>query len=94
MLMGQMEAMGMRTDGLIKIESEDSSASSTRTAVCNMVLDQGGGLVGGVADMDIINSMQPQSVRTALDPLSLSTNHMLCIGTGQVGGTSTFDCLA
>lgn len=62
MLTEQMEAMGMRTDGLIKLSSNDSLSSSVRTAVCNMVLDQNGGLVGGVADMDIISSMQPQSV--------------------------------
>jgi len=37
---------GMRVDGLLKFEDVD-------TAVCNMVLNSQGALVGGVADMDI-----------------------------------------
>ncbi|KAF9535420.1 indigoidine synthase A-like protein [Crepidotus variabilis] len=41
-----LQTSGMRTDGLITFVDED-------TAVCNMVLDGQGGLVGGVADMKI-----------------------------------------
>jgi pseudouridine-5'-phosphate glycosidase/pseudouridine kinase len=49
--------IGMRTDGLI--QGED------RTAVCNMLFDAGGNLVGGVADMDIISSLDQKLVRSA-----------------------------
>ena len=42
----ELSEFGMRTDGLLMLEHEES-------AVCNMVLDSQGGLIGGVADMDI-----------------------------------------
>lgn len=38
--------LGMRTDGLIFLEGG-------RSAVCNMVLNSQGSLIGGIADMDI-----------------------------------------
>ncbi|KAG5638658.1 hypothetical protein H0H81_011210 [Sphagnurus paluster] len=46
--------LGMRVDGLVKTQK--------RTAVCNMVLDSHGGLVGGVADMDITAAMEGPNV--------------------------------
>ncbi|KAJ7038250.1 indigoidine synthase A-like protein [Mycena alexandri] len=46
LLIDETEAIGMRTDGFIQRITE-------RTAVCNLFLDGGGSLVGGVADMDI-----------------------------------------
>ncbi|ETW86879.1 hypothetical protein HETIRDRAFT_377513 [Heterobasidion irregulare TC 32-1] len=55
LLVDEMGRMGMRTDGLVHFES-------SRSAVCNMVLDSGGNLVGGVADMDIISSLKPEKV--------------------------------
>ncbi len=42
----ELSKSGMRVDGLLKFEDVD-------TAVCNMVLDSQGALVGGVADMGI-----------------------------------------
>ncbi|KAG5647938.1 hypothetical protein DXG03_006972 [Asterophora parasitica] len=64
LLMEETAQLGMRLDGFIQ--------SDQRTAVCNMVLDSAGGLVSGVADMDItaaiishIRKHQPQLV--ALD---------------------------
>ncbi len=54
-LVSESEKIGMRTDGLMKI-------SAARTAVCNMVLDSAGGLTGGVADMDVIRSLEASRV--------------------------------
>lgn len=44
----------MRTDGLVKTDK--------RSAVCNMVLNSGGALVGGVADMDITRTFSGNMV--------------------------------
>jgi pseudouridine-5'-phosphate glycosidase/pseudouridine kinase len=49
LLVGEMQRIGMRTDGLV--------AGTGRTAVCNLVLDDAGDLVGGVADMDIVREL-------------------------------------
>jgi pseudouridylate synthase / pseudouridine kinase len=54
MLQDKMKEIGMRTDGLI--------ASGKQSAVCNMVLDSDGALIGGVADMDIIQSLDGDEV--------------------------------
>lgn len=61
LLVDEMSRMGMRTDGLLSVES-GSQTDDGRTAVCNMVLDGKGGLVGGVADMDIILSLKEKEV--------------------------------
>ena len=53
--------MGMRTDGIV-------TTTSGRTAVCNMVIDESGSLVGGVADMDIIKNLS-DAVSFRLSPL-------------------------
>jgi len=50
-----MHRIGMRTDGLLPIPG-------VRSAVCNMVLDSAGNLTGGVADMDIIQLLDSQTV--------------------------------
>lgn len=42
--------LGMRDDGFLKVRNE-------RTAVCNVLLDSNGGLVNGVADMDITRNV-------------------------------------
>jgi hypothetical protein len=55
LLMDEMRSFGMRTDGLIK--SKDKS-----TAVCNMVLDSQGALVGGVAAMEITEQTPTEDV--------------------------------
>jgi len=54
-LRNELSRIGMRTDGLITIPGKAS-------AVCNMVLDTGGGLITGVADMDIIESLEGKAV--------------------------------
>ena len=51
--------MGMRTDGLFLMESQ-------RSAVCNMFLDDSGNLIGGVADMDIIEALSVEAVSCQL----------------------------
>lgn len=54
LLLEKMQEIRMRTDGLI--------TSSGQSAVCNMVLDAHGALIGGVADMDIIQSLNDDEV--------------------------------
>lgn len=54
-LVGELNEFGMRTDGLVRTGKE--------TAVCNMVLDSTGALVGGVADMSIMESVTGEEVR-------------------------------
>lgn len=54
-LLRELGNLGMRTDGLLKFTNETS-------AVCNMVLDSGGSLVGGVADMGINDRMTADEV--------------------------------
>ena len=54
-LLSELSQIGMRTDGLIPIPGGAS-------AVCNMVLDTEGGLITGVADMDIIESLEGEAV--------------------------------
>ena len=54
-LRNELSRMGMRTDGLITIPGQAS-------AVCNMVLDTEGGLITGVANMDIIESLDGETV--------------------------------
>ncbi|PIL31886.1 hypothetical protein GSI_06590 [Ganoderma sinense ZZ0214-1] len=56
LLMSESERIGMRTDGFIQVED-------ARTAVCNMVLDCAGGLTSGVADMDVIRTLNATKVR-------------------------------
>ena len=51
LLRSNSQKMGMRADGLIRVPN-------ARTAVCNMVLDSVGNLVGGVSDMDVIGSLE------------------------------------
>ncbi|KAG8809598.1 hypothetical protein FRC17_003368 [Serendipita sp. 399] len=58
-----LTSLGMRTDGLIHV----SNPSSSGTAVCNMVLDGSGDLVGGVADMDIINELKSENILPILN---------------------------
>ncbi|EKM83921.1 hypothetical protein AGABI1DRAFT_110531 [Agaricus bisporus var. burnettii JB137-S8] len=54
LLFEETQRLGMRTDGFLK--------SDKRTAVCNMVLDNTGNLVGGVADMDITQAITDEQI--------------------------------
>ncbi|KAH6917520.1 indigoidine synthase A family protein [Coprinopsis sp. MPI-PUGE-AT-0042] len=54
MMTEEISRLGMRNDGLI--------VHSGRTSVCNMVLDSEGGLVGGVADMDITQQVPAETI--------------------------------
>jgi pseudouridylate synthase / pseudouridine kinase len=56
LLKEEIARMKMRLDGFIKAEA--------RTAVCNLVLDTEGALVGGVADMDVIEKVDGTEVST------------------------------
>lgn len=58
LLNDETRKIGMRTDGLMQ--------SNERTAVCNMVLDGTGGLIGGVADMGIIEALNESTVSTVI----------------------------
>ncbi|KAI0961648.1 hypothetical protein AcV7_000695 [Taiwanofungus camphoratus] len=55
LLVDEMRRIGMRTDGLIQTDGP-------RSSVCNLVLDSEGSLMGGVADMDIINTLDKDTV--------------------------------
>ncbi|KAI5454417.1 hypothetical protein NCC49_004470 [Naganishia albida] len=57
----EMKNAGMRTDGLL------TGKGGTRTAVCNLILDDKAGLVVGVADMDIVESITTRDILDALD---------------------------
>jgi pseudouridine-5'-phosphate glycosidase/pseudouridine kinase len=50
-----LQRLGMRTDGLFKNVQHPSAA-------CNMVMDSAGDLIGGVADMSIIQSLDSNMV--------------------------------
>ena len=54
-LLRESGSLGMRTDGLLEFENETS-------AVCNIVLESDGTLVGGVADMGINQRMTADAV--------------------------------
>lgn len=54
-----LKERGMRADGLV--EGQGSS-----TAVCGILLDEGGELVGGVADMGITTELSGHQVRPVL----------------------------
>lgn len=54
MLIDETKQLGMRVDGFIKADQP--------TAICNMVLDKNGGLVGGIADMDITANLAEEKV--------------------------------
>lgn len=65
LLTNEMQQTGMRTDGLLRLDSAS-------TAICNMILDNSGGLIGGVADMDIIHSLDKGTVGSLLNSLPSS----------------------
>lgn len=54
LLVNELQAYKMRTDGL--------SRTDDRTAACNMVLDNNGALIGGVADMGITEAFTGDQV--------------------------------
>ena len=54
-LFREHSSLGMRSDGFLRVRND-------RTAVCNMVLDAEGSLIGGVADMDIIRDISEETV--------------------------------
>ena len=55
LLLEDVQQLGMRTDGIMQ-------SGQSSTACCNMVLDVTGDLVGGVADMRIIETMEGSMV--------------------------------
>ncbi|KIK05462.1 hypothetical protein K443DRAFT_675024 [Laccaria amethystina LaAM-08-1] len=57
-LVQETSKLRMRTDGLVKTDK--------RSAVCNMVLNSGGALVGGVADMDITRTFSGDMMLSCL----------------------------
>jgi len=57
-LQTEMDSSGMRTDGLIPRQ-----AGSASTAVCNLILGNDGGLIAGIADMDIAETITVDEVR-------------------------------
>jgi pseudouridine-5'-phosphate glycosidase/pseudouridine kinase len=55
MLINEMSGVGMRTDGLVLREGMG-------TGVCNLILGNEGGLVAGVADMDVVETVTENEV--------------------------------
>ncbi|KAF7793341.1 hypothetical protein EIP86_004453 [Pleurotus ostreatoroseus] len=53
------EKLGMRSDGIVRVDG-------ARSAVCNMVLNSAGNLVGGVADMNIAYELDPAEAVNAV----------------------------
>jgi pseudouridine-5'-phosphate glycosidase/pseudouridine kinase len=60
-LQREMKANGMRTDGLL-VRTDEAVGGSARTAVCNLILGSHGGLIAGVADMDIVETINSDDV--------------------------------
>lgn len=68
-----LEQRGMRTDGLMLVDPEPSpgrgaerqSNGAARTATCGILLDEGGELVGGIADMEIGQHLEGGEVSPA-----------------------------
>ncbi|KAG6856639.1 hypothetical protein H0H87_002229 [Tephrocybe sp. NHM501043] len=54
LLIKETTELGMRVDGFVQ--------SSKPTAVCNMVIDSNGDLIGGIADMDIVKALKTGTV--------------------------------
>nr|XP_019050142.1 indigoidine synthase A family protein [Kwoniella bestiolae CBS 10118]OCF29072.1 indigoidine synthase A family protein [Kwoniella bestiolae CBS 10118] len=55
LLMLELAAAGLRTDGLV-------GKSGKSTAVCSLTLEKNGDLVAGVADMGIVETLSPDSI--------------------------------
>ncbi|KIL70885.1 hypothetical protein M378DRAFT_497552 [Amanita muscaria Koide BX008] len=61
LLLSETHAVGMRTDGFLE------AGASQRTAVCNMILDNNGELIGGIADMDVAESLTSEQILPVID---------------------------
>ena len=72
-LQDELSRIGMRTDGLIPNPGKAS-------AVCNMVMDAGGGLIAGVADMHIIESLEGKVVSIYILRKSIITSTLIHVG--------------
>ncbi|VDB99643.1 unnamed protein product [Peniophora sp. CBMAI 1063] len=72
LLVEETRSIGMRTDGII-------TTASGSTAVCNMVIDESGGLVGGVADMDIIKNLTDSDLSKMLNNIDISKNPIVAM---------------
>ncbi len=68
LLLEETQRMGMRTDGIRVMTTHQ------RSAVCNMILNGSGNLIGGVADMDIVRSIEPEMVRQCIRIQGWETN--------------------
>jgi len=66
----EMGISDMRTDGLIRREEDGAN-----TAVCNLILSNDGGLIAGIADMDIAESITSEEVR--IDFLPTDIRHLV-----------------
>ncbi|BGP55101.1 hypothetical protein JCM8202_004317 [Rhodotorula sphaerocarpa] len=70
-----LEQRGMRTDGLMLVDPEPSpgrgaerqSNGAARTATCGILLDEGGELVGGIADMEIGQHLEGGEILKRID---------------------------
>lgn len=76
---------GMRVDGLLKFEGVD-------TAVCNMVLNSQGALVGGVADMDINRNFTTDVVSCSFPSNQSHFSNTLIADSPLLGKTCSEHC--
>lgn len=59
----QTDAMGVRSDGFLLSKNGNTTGGvERRSPVCNMVLDNDGNLVGGVADFSALDTLQSSEV--------------------------------
>ncbi|KAH7916565.1 Indigoidine synthase A like protein-domain-containing protein [Hygrophoropsis aurantiaca] len=59
LLVNETRSLGMRTDGFMRRDGR-------RSPVCSLLLDGTGGLTGGVADMDLIQSLEGDAILSIL----------------------------
>ncbi|GAA5976826.1 hypothetical protein JCM11641_000882 [Rhodosporidiobolus odoratus] len=70
-----LRARGMRSDGLLRGERGKGKGEEGRTATCGILLDQEGGLVGGVADMAITKALDGKKV---IERLETANPRLVC----------------
>jgi len=75
-LRNELSRIGLRPDGLIPIPGKAS-------ALCDMVLDAGGGHFTDVANMDVVESLKGKTVSLSLFTIN-RTNRPIRVGHSKV----------
>ena len=85
MLLNEMRRAGMRTDGLKTIQGE-------RTAACSLVLEGHRDLVNGVADMGIVEKLDPELVSALVRWWKIRSRQVQEVVEGHKPDMIVFDC--